>query len=72
LRARRHRPPPNTEGLALDKAGLTSTRAARSKRIHDFRTSVPASGPSATSIPGPMLAHKAEDEGIAVAEISPG
>ena len=34
-----------------------------------YRTSIPASMRSATSIAGPMLAHKAEDEGVAVAEI---
>jgi dihydrolipoamide dehydrogenase len=39
---------------------------------HDFRTKSMASGRSAMSIPGPMLAHKAEDEGIAVAEYIAG
>jgi dihydrolipoamide dehydrogenase len=58
---------PNTEGLGLDKIGLATTRAGRSRRImiSDHGAGVWAIG---DVIPGPMLAHKAEDEGIAVAE----
>ena len=59
---------PNTEGLALDKAGLTANPRGQIETDHEFRTSVPGIWAIGDVIPGPMLAHKAEDEGIAVAE----
>ena len=59
---------PNTEGLALDKAGLQTNQRGQIETDHDFRTSVPGVWAIGDVIPGPMLAHKAEDEGIAVAE----
>jgi dihydrolipoamide dehydrogenase len=59
---------PNTEGLALDKAGLMVNARAQIEIDHDFRTSVPGVWAIGDVVPGPMLAHKAEDEGIAVAE----
>jgi dihydrolipoamide dehydrogenase len=59
---------PNTEGLALDKAGLTVNQRGQIETDHEFRTSVPGVWAIGDVIPGPMLAHKAEDEGIAVAE----
>ncbi len=59
---------PNTEGLGLDKAGLTLNKRGQIETDHDFRTSVPGIWAIGDVIPGPMLAHKAEDEGIAVAE----
>jgi dihydrolipoamide dehydrogenase len=59
---------PNTEGLALDKAGLQANAKGQVETDHDFRTSVPGIWAIGDVIPGPMLAHKAEDEGIAVAE----
>ncbi|MCH8616201.1 dihydrolipoyl dehydrogenase [Sphingomonas sp. SM33] len=59
---------PNTEGLALDKAGLQINQRGQIETDHDFRTSVPGVWAIGDVIPGPMLAHKAEDEGIAVAE----
>jgi dihydrolipoamide dehydrogenase len=59
---------PNTEGLALDKAGLQVNQRGQVETDHDFRTSVPGIWAIGDVIPGPMLAHKAEDEGIAVAE----
>src|SRR6185503_3361689 len=59
---------PNTEGLALDKAGLQLNQRGQIETNHDFRTSVPGIWAIGDVIPGPMLAHKAEDEGIAVAE----
>ncbi len=59
---------PNTEGLALDKAGLTVNARGQIETDHDFRTSVPGIWAIGDVIPGPMLAHKAEDEGIACAE----
>jgi dihydrolipoamide dehydrogenase len=59
---------PNTDGLALDKAGLQVNQRGQIETDHEFRTSVPGVWAVGDVIPGPMLAHKAEDEGIAVAE----
>ncbi len=59
---------PNTEGLALDKAGIKTNQRGQIETDHDFRTGVPGVWAIGDVIPGPMLAHKAEDEGIAVAE----
>src|SRR4051794_21049121 len=59
---------PNTEGLDLEKAGLETNQRGQIETDHDFRTKVPAIWAIGDVIPGPMLAHKAEDEGIAVAE----
>ncbi len=59
---------PNTDGLGLDKAGLQVNNRGQIETDHDFRTKVPGVWAIGDVIPGPMLAHKAEDEGIAVAE----
>jgi len=59
---------PNTEGLGLDKAGLQTNPRGQVETDHEFRTKVPGIWAIGDVIPGPMLAHKAEDEGIAVAE----
>jgi len=59
---------PNTDGLALDKAGLQVNQRGQIETDHEFRTSVAGVWAIGDVIPGPMLAHKAEDEGIAVAE----
>jgi dihydrolipoamide dehydrogenase len=59
---------PNTEGLALDKAGLQTNNRGQIETDHEFRTKVAGIWAIGDVIPGPMLAHKAEDEGIAVAE----
>jgi dihydrolipoamide dehydrogenase len=59
---------PNTEGLGLDKAGLTTNQRGQIETDHEFRTNVAGIWAIGDVIPGPMLAHKAEDEGIAVAE----
>ena len=59
---------PNVDGLALDKAGLSLNKRGQIDTDHDFRTSVPGIWAIGDVIPGPMLAHKAEDEGIACAE----
>ncbi len=59
---------PNTEGLGLDKAGLAVNARGQIETDHDFSTQVPGIWAIGDVIPGPMLAHKAEDEGIAVAE----
>lgn len=59
---------PNTEGLALEKTGLTTNQRGQIEIDHDFRTAVDGIWAIGDVVPGPMLAHKAEDEGIAVAE----
>ena len=59
---------PNTDGLSLDKAGLQTNQRGQIETDPDFRTTVPGVWAIGDVIPGPMLAHKAEDEGIAVAE----
>ncbi len=59
---------PNTDGLALDKAGLTVNQRGQIEIDHDFRTAVDGIWAVGDVVPGPMLAHKAEDEGIACAE----
>ncbi|HWK36925.1 dihydrolipoyl dehydrogenase [Sphingomonas sp.] len=59
---------PNVDGLALDKAGLTLNARGQIETDHSFRTAVDGVWAIGDVIPGPMLAHKAEDEGIAVAE----
>ncbi|CAN5791097.1 dihydrolipoyl dehydrogenase [soil metagenome] len=59
---------PNTEGLGLDQAGLATNQRGQVETDHRFQTSVPGIWAIGDVIPGPMLAHKAEDEGIAVAE----
>ncbi len=59
---------PNTEGLGLDKIGLKPNERGQIDTDHDFRTTVDGVWAIGDVIPGPMLAHKAEDEGIAVAE----
>jgi dihydrolipoamide dehydrogenase len=63
---------PNTEGLALDKAGIALNARGQIEVGHDFQTSVPGIYAIGDVTPGPMLAHKAEDEGIAAAEFAAG
>ncbi len=63
---------PNTEGLNLEAAGVQLNRRGQIEVDHDFRTGVEGVYAIGDVTPGPMLAHKAEDEGIAVAEILAG
>jgi dihydrolipoamide dehydrogenase len=59
---------PNTDGLNLEAAGLNTNNRGQIEIDHDFRTAVHGIWAIGDVVPGPMLAHKAEDEGIAVAE----
>ncbi len=59
---------PNTEGLGLEAIGLEPNQRGQIEIDHDFRTAVEGVWAIGDVVPGPMLAHKAEDEGIAVAE----
>ncbi len=63
---------PNTDGLDVAAAGLSLDPKGRVPVGHDFSTSVPGIWAIGDVIEGPMLAHKAEDEGIAVAEFIAG
>jgi dihydrolipoamide dehydrogenase len=63
---------PNTEGLALDRAGIAVNKRGQIEVGHDFQTNVPGIYAIGDVTPGPMLAHKAEDEGIAAAEFAAG
>ena len=59
---------PNVDGLGLEAIGLERNARGQIETDHDFQTKVPGVWAIGDVIPGPMLAHKAEDEGIAVAE----
>ena len=59
---------PNVDGLGLENIGLALNGRGQIETDHDFRTAVDGVWAIGDVIPGPMLAHKAEDEGIAVAE----
>jgi dihydrolipoamide dehydrogenase len=63
---------PNTEGLALDKAGIIPNTRGQIEIGHDFQTNVPGIYAIGDVVPGPMLAHKAEDEGVAAADFVAG
>lgn len=63
---------PYTKGLELEKAGVVLDEAGRVRVDGHFRTSVTGIYAIGDVIAGPMLAHKAEDEGVAVAEIIAG
>lgn len=59
---------PNTDGLGLANIGLELNARGQVETDHDFRTKIDGVWAIGDVVPGPMLAHKAEDEGIAVAE----
>jgi dihydrolipoamide dehydrogenase len=62
----------NTDGLNLEAIGLQPNQRGQVEVGQDFATTVPGVWAIGDVTPGPMLAHKAEDEGIAVAEIISG
>ena len=59
---------PNTEGLNLQKIGVELDEKKRVRTDKNFKTNQNNIYAIGDVISGPMLAHKAEDEGIAVAE----
>ncbi|CAN5400168.1 dihydrolipoyl dehydrogenase [soil metagenome] len=63
---------PYTEGLGLKEAGVELDERGRVKTDGHFATNVKGIYAIGDVIVGPMLAHKAEDEGVAVAEILAG
>jgi dihydrolipoamide dehydrogenase len=63
---------PYTEGLGLKEVGVKLDERGRVVTDHYYATNVPGIWAIGDVIDGPMLAHKAEDEGVAVAEILAG
>jgi dihydrolipoamide dehydrogenase len=63
---------PNIDGLDLDKSGVETNERGQIEVGHDFQTEVEGVYAIGDVTPGPMLAHKAEDEGIAAAEFIAG
>src|SRR6202521_2126806 len=63
---------PNTQGLGLAELHVKTDNRGRIAVDEKFAASVPGIYAIGDVINGPMLAHKAEDEGIAVAEILAG
>jgi dihydrolipoamide dehydrogenase len=59
---------PYTEGLGLDKIGLEKDNKGRLIIDQEFRTKIPHIRVIGDVTFGPMLAHKAEEEGVAVVE----
>jgi dihydrolipoamide dehydrogenase len=63
---------PYTDGLGLTEAGVKLDARGRVEIDEHFSTSVPGIWAIGDVVKGPMLAHKGEDEGVAVAEILAG
>jgi dihydrolipoamide dehydrogenase len=63
---------PYTDGLGLSEAGVELDKRKRIVVDEHFQTNVQGIFAIGDVIAGPMLAHKAEDEGVAVAEILAG
>ncbi|MCZ8157316.1 MAG: dihydrolipoyl dehydrogenase [Leptospira sp.] len=64
---------PNTDGLGAKELGIEFTERGRIKvKPNHFQTNIPNIYAIGDVIDGPMLAHKAEDEGIALAEMIAG
>lgn len=61
-----------TEGLGLDKAGIETDDRGRIEVDEFFETSLEGVYAIGDVIKGPMLAHKAEDEGVVLAEMLAG
>ncbi len=63
---------PYVEGLGLDKLGVKLTERGQIATDSQWKTNIPGVYAIGDVIEGPMLAHKAEDEGMAVAEVIAG
>jgi dihydrolipoamide dehydrogenase len=63
---------PYTEGLGLDAAGVQLDERGRVKVDEHYATTAPGIFAIGDIIAGPMLAHKAEEEGVAWAELLAG
>ena len=63
---------PYTDGLGLDALGIELTKTGQIKTDEHWQTNVKGIYAIGDAITGPMLAHKAEDEGMAAAEVIAG
>ncbi|GAD55015.1 MAG: dihydrolipoamide dehydrogenase [Limimaricola cinnabarinus] len=63
---------PYVKGLGLEELGVEMTDRGQIKIDDHFKTSVDGVYAIGDAVPGLMLAHKAEDEGVAIAEILAG
>ena len=63
---------PFTDGLGLDKVGIKTDKQGRVQVNDHYETEVPGVYAVGDVIQGPMLAHKAEEEGIAAVELMAG
>jgi dihydrolipoamide dehydrogenase len=63
---------PYTDGLGLEELGIQTDKLGRIEVDEHFRTAVPSIYAIGDCIDGPMLAHKAEEEGIAAVETMAG
>ncbi|PKA52698.1 Dihydrolipoyl dehydrogenase 1, mitochondrial [Apostasia shenzhenica] len=63
---------PFTAGLGLEKIGVETDKAGRIPVNKKFMTNVPGVYAIGDVIPGPMLAHKAEEDGVACVEFIAG
>ncbi|MFO0986562.1 MAG: dihydrolipoyl dehydrogenase [Alphaproteobacteria bacterium] len=63
---------PYLEGLGLDALGIARDKRGFVQVDAHYQTNVPGIYAIGDAIPGPMLAHKAEEEGVALAEILAG
>ena len=63
---------PYTEGLGLETVGVTTDKRGVVQTSGHFKTGVEGVWAVGDCIAGPMLAHKAEDDGVAVAELIAG
>ena len=59
---------PNTNNLGLENVSITPNKRGQIEVDSHFRTNVPSIYAVGDVIPGPMLAHKAEEEGVACIE----
>ncbi len=63
---------PNTQGLGLEDVGVELDERGRIKTDAHFKTNIEGICAIGDVIAGPMLAHKAEDEGVVLAEMLGG
>jgi len=63
---------PYVDGLGLEEVGVKRNQRGFIEIDAHFQTSIPGIYAIGDAVPGPMLAHKAEDEGVALAEILAG
>ena len=63
---------PNTDGLGLEELGVAVTERGQISVDEDFETNIEGIFAVGDVIPGPMLAHKAEEDAVAAVEIMAG